>query len=80
MGNLLVAQSGGPTAAINATIVGVLEMAKLSENIEKVYGAKYGIKGVLEEDLIDLDELKRSTKSLELLKQTPCCGAGFLPV
>lgn len=76
MGNLLVAQSGGPTAAINATIVGVLEMAKLSENIEKVYGAKYGIKGVLEEDLIDLDELKRSTKSLELLKQTPAAVLG----
>lgn len=76
MGNLLVAQSGGPTAAINATIVGVLEMAKLSENIEKVYGAKYGVKGILEDDLIDLDELKRSTKSLELLKQTPAAVLG----
>lgn len=76
MGNLVVAQSGGPTAAINATIVGVLEMVKLSEDIEKVYGAKYGVKGILEEDLIDLDELKRSTKSLELLKQTPAAVLG----
>lgn len=76
MGNLLVAQSGGPTAAINATIVGVLEMVKLSSRIEKVYGARYGIKGVLEDDLLDLDHLKCSTKSLELLKQTPAAVLG----
>lgn len=76
MENLLVAQSGGPTAAINATIVGVLEMVKLSDNIDRVYGAKYGIKGIFEEKLIDLDDLKRSTKSLELLKQTPAAVLG----
>lgn len=76
MNNLLVAQSGGPTAAINATIVGVLEMVKLSENIDRVYGAKYGVKGILEENLMDLDDLKRSTKSLELLKQTPAAVLG----
>lgn len=76
MANLLVAQSGGPTAAINATIVGVLEMVKLSQNIDRVYGAKYGVKGILEEELIDLDDLKRSTKTLELLKQTPAAVLG----
>ncbi len=76
MVNLLVAQSGGPTAAINATIVGVLEMVKLSEHIDRVYGAKYGVKGILEEALVDLDDLKRSTKTLELLKQTPAAVLG----
>ncbi len=76
MNNLLVAQSGGPTAAINATIVGVLEMAKLSDKIDKVYGSKYGIKGVFEEQLIDLDSLQHSTKRLEILKQTPAAVLG----
>lgn len=76
MNNLLVAQSGGPTAAINATVVGVLEMAKLSERVDKVYGSKYGIKGVFEEDLIDLEQLQHNTKKLDILKQTPAAVLG----
>lgn len=76
MNNLLVAQSGGPTAAINATVVGVLEMAKLSDRIDKVYGAKYGIKGVFEENFIDLEALQHNTKQLDILKQTPAAVLG----
>ena len=45
--NLLVAQSGGPTAAINATLAGVIRAANESEEIDTVYGALYGIQGVL---------------------------------
>ena len=49
MKNLLVAQSGGPTAAINATLAGVIEQAMTEEVIDQVYGACYGIQGVLEQ-------------------------------
>lgn len=45
--NILVAQSGGPTAAINATVAGVVSAALASENVGKIYGARNGIQGVL---------------------------------
>ena len=52
MRNLLVAQSGGPTAAINATVAGVLTAASLSGEVDQVLGAVNGIKGVLEERFV----------------------------
>ncbi len=57
MKNLLVAQSGGPTAAINATLAGILERAFESPEIERVYGADFGIQGVLQERFLDLTEI-----------------------
>ena len=54
--NLLVAQSGGPTAAINATLSGVIDAAIKSGSIEEVYGACYGIQGVLEEKFVNLTQ------------------------
>lgn len=45
MKNLLVAQSGGPTSAINATLAGVLQGVRVSGKVDKVYGAKHGISG-----------------------------------
>ena len=50
--NLLVAQSGSPSAAINATLCGVLEQGLADANIEKIYGVKNGIMGLLSERLI----------------------------
>ena len=47
MKNLLIAQSGGPTAAINATLVGAVSAAFMSDEVDKIYGAANGIKGVL---------------------------------
>ncbi len=73
MKNLLVAQSGGPTAAINATLYGVIKAAT-ENNVNKIYGAKFGIKGVLNEDLIDLKE--RLNGEIKLLKQTPASILG----
>ncbi len=62
--NLLVAQSGGPTAAINATLAGIIERAFESPLVDHVLGADYGIQGVLQEKFIDLsakiDELTRA--------------------
>ena len=57
MKNLLVAQSGGPSAAINATITGVIDAGIESGRVGHVYGALNGIKGVLNENFVNLDEV-----------------------
>ena len=56
IGNAVVGQSGGPTAAINATLAGVIEGALASECIGTLYGMKNGIEGLLEDRLVDLSE------------------------
>src|SRR6266568_1050510 len=73
-GNLLVAQSGGPTAVINASVAGVIQEAGLHEVIEEIYAGLNGILGILNEDLIDLNEEK--AKSIEGLKYTPAAALG----
>ena len=69
VGNLLVAQSGGPTAVINASVAGVVQEAGRHEFIEEIYGGLNGIWGILREDLIDLNDEK--ARSIEGLKYTP---------
>ncbi|MBS6195602.1 MAG: 6-phosphofructokinase [Clostridiales bacterium] len=76
MKNLLVAQSGGPTAAINATVAGVITAALTSGKVDGIWGAKNGIKGVLEERFINLREKIRSTGDLDILCQTPAAALG----
>ena len=76
MRNLLVAQSGGPTAAINATVAGVLTAASLSGTVDQVLGAVNGIKGVLEERFVNLTDTMNNTAALELLCQTPAAALG----
>lgn len=71
MNNLLIAQSGGPTAAINATLAGVLTCAQASGKIEHIYGAKHGIEGVLNDDMLLLDDIASNPEDMELLMQTP---------
>jgi 6-phosphofructokinase 1 len=71
-GNALIGQSGGPTCVINQSLVGVVEAAKASKSIVNVYGALHGIKGVLEEKLIDLG--KESKATLEAVAKTPCAA------
>lgn len=75
VGNLLVAQSGGPTAVINASVAGVIQEAgRHPEVIEEIYGGCNGILGVLNEQLIDVLEEKSST--IEGLKHTPAAALG----
>src|SRR6266699_3706854 len=74
VGNLLVAQSGGPTAVINASLAGVIQEAGKHEFIEEIYGGLNGIHGMLNEDLIDLNEEKART--IEGLKYTPAAALG----
>jgi len=74
VGNLLVGQSGGPTAVINASLAGVIQEAGKHECIEEIYGGLNGILGMLNEDLIDINDEKRST--IEGLKHTPAAALG----
>ena len=68
--NLIVGQSGGPTAVINSSLAGVYETAK-NLGVNKVYGMLYGIEGLLQEKMVDLDEMLGDIMSIELLKRTP---------
>lgn len=76
MNNLLVAQSGGPTAAINATLVGVLQGVRASGKVDKVFGAKNGIEGAIKDNLIELNELVRDTQAMDTLTYTPSSALG----
>ncbi len=73
--NVLVGQSGGPTAVINSSLAGVYETAKAC-GAEHVYGMQYGIAGVLEEKLVDLDAVLSDKMDIELLKRTPSSFLG----
>ena len=76
MRNLLVAQSGGPTAAINATVAGVVSCAVLSGKVDHIYGAVNGIEGVLAEKFVDLGTKLDSAEKISLLMQTPAAALG----
>ncbi len=73
-GNCLIAQSGGPTAVINASICGVIQEAMRHPEIEGIYGAQHGVVGVLNEDLVDLRQ--EDPGEIELLKCTPGAALG----
>ena len=74
IGNVLVAQSGGPTAVINASLAGVITEALNHECIEEIYGGLNGIQGILQEDLIDLAE--ESQQTIRGLRYTPSSALG----
>ncbi len=74
VGNLLVGQSGGPTAVINASVAGVLQEAGKHGCIEEIYGGLNGILGILNEELIDINEEK--AKTIEGLRYTPAAALG----
>ncbi|HEX5416846.1 MAG TPA: diphosphate--fructose-6-phosphate 1-phosphotransferase [Chloroflexota bacterium] len=71
---LLVAQSGGPTAVINASLLGVIEAALDQPTISDVYGAVDGVEGLLESRVIDLGREDRA--ALRALRQTPAAALG----
>lgn len=75
IGNVLVGQSGGPTAVINASLCGVYETAK-KMGAGKVYGMLYGIEGLMKEKYIDLDKHLSNEMDIELLKRTPSAYLG----
>lgn len=74
MGNCLVAQSGGPTAVINASLAGVVRANQLNPVYDRVLGGLHGIEGTLAGKLFDLTDL--SGRDLEILRQTPSSALG----
>ena len=75
MKNIIVGQSGGPTAVINSSVAGVYKKAK-ELGIKKVYGMVHGIEGFLDENIIDLDKYLKKEENYELLKRTPSAFLG----
>ncbi len=72
--NAVVGQSGGPTAVINQSLVGVIETFAEYDNIDRIFGARYGVRGIIEENFINLDGL--DTDLLERIADTPCAALG----
>ena len=73
-GNLLVGQSGGATAVINASLVGVAEEAIDSTAVGAVIGMRHGIEGLLREELIDLG--RQPVGTFARLRRTPSAALG----
>jgi len=70
--NAIIAQSGGPTSVINNSIRGAIDTLISSDKINRIYGAKMGIPGVLNENLLDISS--QSKKQISLLSYTPSAG------
>ena len=75
MGNVIVGQSGGPTAVINSSLAGVYKTAR-DRGANKVFGMLHGVQGLLEERLVDLSQHIRSDLDIDLLKRTPSSFLG----
>ena len=73
--NVIVGQSGGPTCVINSSLAGVFKASK-NLGVKKVYGMLHGIKGLLNDEYIDLDEKFKSNIDIDLLKRTPASFLG----
>lgn len=66
---ILVAQGGGPTAVINQSLVGVVLEARRFGGVERIYGARHGVRGIVNEDFVDLTQ--ETSHNLELVAATP---------
>lgn len=75
MGNVIIGQSGGPTAVINSSLAGAIKAAKIA-GINKVYGMHYGIEGFLQGNIVDMDDYIIQMSDLSLLKRTPSAFLG----
>lgn len=73
-GNMLIAQSGGPSMVINQSLVGAVLEARKHKNIKRILGSMHGIKGILEEQFINLR--KESAQTLQAVAQTPSAALG----
>lgn len=75
-GNAIVGQSGGPTAAINATLSGVIQGAIENGDIGEIYGMCNGIAGLLSKRIVNLRERFADSGELRLLENTPAAALG----
>lgn len=74
--NIAVAQSGGPTCAINASLVGVFRQSLRTPEIDAVFGSINGIEGIIKDELVDLKLIIKTNEDMELLRQTPSTVLG----
>ena len=74
--NVVIAQSGGPTSVINASVLGVYRQALQWKGVQTVFGSLNGIEGILNDNLIALNDYIRTKEDMALLRQTPprCCA------
>lgn len=75
MKNIIAGQSGGPTAVINSSLLGVFKTAK-DRGADTVYGMVHGIKGLLDRDIVDLSTRIKNELDMDLLKRTPSSFLG----
>jgi 6-phosphofructokinase len=73
-GKILVAQGGGPTAVINQSLVGVVLEARRFREVRRIYGARHGVRGIVNEDFVDLTQ--ETSHNLELVAGTPSSALG----
>ncbi|MBK1686702.1 6-phosphofructokinase [Rubrivivax gelatinosus] len=73
-GKILVAQGGGPTAVINQSLVGVVLEARRFRDVRLVYGARHGVRGIVDEDFVDLTQ--ETSHNLEHVANTPSSALG----
>jgi 6-phosphofructokinase len=71
---ILVAQGGGPTAVINQSLVGVVLEARRMAAVDRIYGARHGVRGIVNEDFVDLT--RETSHNLELVAATPGSALG----
>jgi 6-phosphofructokinase 1 len=71
---IVVAQGGGPTAVINQSLVGVVLEARRFGGVERIYGARHGVRGIINEDFVDLTG--ETSHNLELVAATPASALG----
>ena len=74
MERILVAQGGGPTAVINQSLAGLTLQARAFPAVDRVYGARHGVRGIVDEDLCDLT--RETTQNLERVAATPSSALG----
>lgn len=74
--NIAVAQSGGPTCAINASLVGVVRQCFKTTEIDAIFGSINGIEGIINDDLVDLKTVIKTNEDMELLCLTPSTVLG----
>lgn len=73
-GNAVIGQSGGPTSVINQSLVGVIEAARQHQHIDTLFGARHGVRGILDDDLLELNDVP--DELLGRIAQTPSSALG----
>ncbi|MEY4014949.1 MAG: hypothetical protein RLZZ290_1813, partial [Pseudomonadota bacterium] len=71
---ILIAQGGGPTAVINQSLIGAVLAARQSPSVELVYGARHGVRGIIQQNLLNLS--LETEVHLNAVAQTPSSALG----